>query len=164
MLSNDIQCKYMFMFPLKNLARKGLICQYLLPLSPLGHVLWWPLLKLQSWYPGVLFNIRYPSETHLKLKSRENSFVNNIHFNCPIGLKFCTEHGNDTAVLCAQFQSDWSTEAWVMGKRDFARFELKMNFGRIAYIAQGPWHVVKSLQLIGRSVIVKKCYRCSIFK
>ena len=25
MWSNDIRCKYMFMFPLKNLARKGLI-------------------------------------------------------------------------------------------------------------------------------------------
>ena len=24
MWSNDIECKYMFMFPLKNLARKGL--------------------------------------------------------------------------------------------------------------------------------------------
>ena len=24
MWSNDIKCKYMFMFPLKNLARKGL--------------------------------------------------------------------------------------------------------------------------------------------
>ena len=25
MWSNDIKCKYMFMFPLKNLARKGII-------------------------------------------------------------------------------------------------------------------------------------------
>ena len=28
MLSNDIKCKYMFMFLLKNLARKGLIEKY----------------------------------------------------------------------------------------------------------------------------------------
>ena len=27
MCKNDTKCKYMFMFPLKNLARKGLICQ-----------------------------------------------------------------------------------------------------------------------------------------
>ena len=85
-------------------------------------------------YAGVLCNIGYPSETHLKLKSRDISFVHNIRFHCPIGLKFCTEHGSDTAVLCAKFQNDRSTEAWVMDKRDFARFEFKMNFGRISYI------------------------------
>ena len=39
---------------------------------------------------------------------------------------------------CAKFQSDRLTEAWLMGKRDFARFEFKMNVGRISYIAQGP--------------------------
>ena len=66
------------------------------------------------------------------------SFVHNIRFNCPIGLKFCTEHGSNTAVLCATFQSDRWTGAWVMGKRDFASFESKMNFGRISYNAQGP--------------------------
>ena len=33
MWSNDLKCKYIFMFPLKNLARKGLICQSL-PLCP----------------------------------------------------------------------------------------------------------------------------------
>ena len=63
--------------------------------------------------PGVLCNIGYPSETYLKLKCREILFDHNIRFNCPIGLKFCTEHGSDTAVLCAKFQSDQSTEAWV---------------------------------------------------
>ena len=91
------------------------------------------------WSPGVLCNIGYPSETRLKRKSREISFVHDIRFNCPIGLKFCIEHGSDTAVLCAKFQSDQSIEAWVMDKRDFTRFEFKMNFGRISYIAQGPW-------------------------
>ena len=89
--------------------------------------------------PGVLCYIGYPSETHLKLKSCEISFVHNIHLNCPMGLKFCTEHGSDTAVLCAKFQTDRWTEAWVMSKRDFVRFEFKMNFGRISHIAQGPW-------------------------
>ena len=27
--------------------------------------------------------------------------------SCPIVLKFCTEHGSDTAVLSAKFQVDW---------------------------------------------------------
>ena len=89
--------------------------------------------------PGVLCNIGYPSEPHLKLKSHEISFVHNICCDCPIGLKFCTEHGSDTVVLCTKFQSNRSTEAWVMGKRYFARSHFKMNFGRISYIAQGPW-------------------------
>ena len=40
--------------------------------------------------PGVLYNIRYPSETHLKFKSREISFVHKTHVNCPIVLNFCT--------------------------------------------------------------------------
>ena len=56
--------------------------------------------------PGVLCNIWYPSKTHLKLKSREISFVHNIRFSCPIVLKFCTEHGSITAVLCATFRDD----------------------------------------------------------
>ena len=64
-----------------------------------------------------------PSEAHLKLKSRKISFVHNVRFNCPIGLKFCIEYGSDTAVLCVRFQSDRSTEAWVMGTRNFARFD-----------------------------------------
>ena len=57
--------------------------------------------------PGVLCNIGYPPETHLKTKSREISFAHNFRFNCPIVLKFCTEHGSDTAVPCAKFQNDW---------------------------------------------------------
>ena len=59
----------------------------------------------------VLCNIGYPSETHLELKSHEISLVHNIRFNYLIDLKFCTEHGSDTAVLCAKLQSDRSTEA-----------------------------------------------------
>ena len=32
------------------------------------------------------------------------------HFICEIVLKFCTEHDSDTAVLCAKFQNDLTTE------------------------------------------------------
>ena len=53
-------------------------------------------------------------------------------------LEYCTEHGNDTAVLCAKFQNVWRTETDVMDERDFARFEFKMRFRRIFYIAQHP--------------------------
>ena len=56
-----------------------------------------------------LCNIGYPSETYLKLKFREMSFLNNSRFGYPIVVTFCTEHGSDTAVLCAKFQNDWTT-------------------------------------------------------
>ena len=49
----------------------------------------------------------YLSEIHLKLKSRETSFIHNICFSYPIILKFFTEHGSDTAMLCAKFQNVW---------------------------------------------------------
>ena len=51
-------------------------------------------------------NIGYPSEAHLKLKSREISFIHNINLSCLIILKFYTEHGSITAVLCAKCQND----------------------------------------------------------
>ena len=36
-----------------------------------------------------LCNIGYPPESHLKFKSGEITFVHNICFSCPVGLKFC---------------------------------------------------------------------------
>ena len=61
-------------------------------------------------HPWGCCNIGYPSETHLKLKSCEIFFAHNICFIYPIILKFCTEHGSITAVLCAKFQNDRTTE------------------------------------------------------
>ena len=40
-------------------------------------------------------------------------------------------------MLCATFQSDWVIAKWVMGKRDFARFEFKNRLGRIFHIVHG---------------------------
>ena len=60
--------------------------------------------------PGVLHDVGYPSETHLKLKSRDISFVHNIRFSCPIVLKFCTAHGSITAMPWAKFQNDWMSD------------------------------------------------------
>ena len=79
----------------------------------------------------------------VKLKSCEISFAHNIHFNCRIILKFYTEHGNISisisAMLCAKFQNDWSTEAWFVDKHDdFVRFGFKMHIGRTSIIAWDP--------------------------
>ena len=49
-----------------------------------------------------------------KLKSLKNSFAHNLICSCPIILKFCTEQGSDTAMLCAKFQNDGETEMDVM--------------------------------------------------
>ena len=56
-----------------------------------------------------------------------------------IALKFCTEQGSITAVLCAKFQTEWTIEMGVVDKQDFARFEFKMSFGQISYIPL-TWH------------------------
>ena len=74
--------------------------------------------------PRALYNIGYPSEIHLKLKSREISFAHNSCFSWSIALKFYTEHGSNTAVLCAKFQTEWTD---VMDERDIAIFEFKMG-------------------------------------
>ena len=50
-------------------------------------------------------SLRYPSKTHIKLKSREILFVrnsDNTPFSCPIVLKFYKEYGNIPVVLCAK--------------------------------------------------------------
>ena len=67
--------------------------------------------------PGVPCNIRYPSETHLKPKSREISFAHNLFISYPNILKFCKEHGSYTAMLCVKFQSNWTTEKDVIDER-----------------------------------------------
>ena len=74
-----------------------------------------------TWSRG-LCNVGYSSEIHLKLKSREVSFVHNFHMNCPIVLKFRTQHDSITALFSAQFQNYWVTEKPFTGKPDFARF------------------------------------------
>ena len=46
----------------------------------------------------------------LKLKSRKISFAYNLFLSWWIVLKFCTEQGSATVVLCAKVQNDWATE------------------------------------------------------
>ena len=64
----------------------------------------WPSVYEATYTNGILVlcNVRYPPETHLKLKSREISFAHNFLINYSIISKFCTEHGSDTAVLGAK--------------------------------------------------------------
>ena len=56
-----------------------------------------------------------------------------------------------TVMLCVKFQNDWMIEKEIVGKRDFARFEFKMSFGRISYIAQ---HLRFPLYLSGEHSIL----------
>ena len=45
-----------------------------------------------------------------QLRFNEILLVLNINFNCQIVLKFCSEHGSDTAMLWAKFQNDLTIE------------------------------------------------------
>ena len=78
---------------------------------------------IKSHNPGVLCNKGHPSETHLKLKSHVILFFHNICHGCEIVWKFCTEHGSNTAVLCAKIEDDWIIDTYAAGERDFADFE-----------------------------------------
>ena len=42
-------------------------------------------------------------------------------------MKYFTEHGSITAVLCAKFQNDLTTKIDIKDERDFARIEFKMT-------------------------------------
>ena len=59
----------------------------------------------------------YPSATHFQLKPCVKFLAHNLFLNCPIVSKFCTEHGSDTAMLCAKFQNNWTTEMDVVDKQ-----------------------------------------------
>ena len=66
----------------------------------------------------------------------------------------CTEHGSDTAVLCAKFQNDWTTETDVMDEQNFARFEFKMSFGALPWITRpltAPSHFLNRCWVFKRS-------------
>lgn len=66
-------------------------------------------------------NCIYNTGSHLQppeLKSPKILFVHSF-FICQIALNFCTCH---TAVLCAQFQSDWKTRTDVMDNNYFRDF------------------------------------------
>ena len=96
--------------------------------------IWVIMLKYCVTFDHIVSNIIYPENIKCKLIPSTSSrwlyrkwqfrnilfpedavniadiFVHNLNFNRPIILKFCTEHGSDTAVLCAKFQNDWTTK------------------------------------------------------
>ena len=111
--------------PLYNTVQYNTVLHAVLAITNLGY--YW-----------ALCNMGHPCQTHLKHESREISFAHKISLFSPIVLKFCTEHGSDTAVLCAKFQKDWTAESGVKDERNFARFEFKMSFRRMSHVAQCP--------------------------
>ena len=90
---------------------------------------WFLYCFIKKWFHTILYHfkgccnriVRYTSETHPKPKTFENLLIHNIHFRCSVILKFCTEHGNITAMLWTKFQNNWATDV-------FMRFEFKMCF------------------------------------
>ena len=68
--------------------------------------------------PGGRYNIEHPPEIHLRHISRKISFVQDYIRIQLLILKFCTEHGSVTAVLCAKFQNDWMMGMGEINERD----------------------------------------------
>ena len=50
-------------------------------------------------------------------------------------MKFCTDHGNITAVLCAKFRNNWPTQMDDVDEQVFVRIGLDMSFDGISDIA-----------------------------
>ena len=84
------------------------------------------------------YKISVLCETRLKLKFREILIARNILLRCQMVVKFCTEHGSITAVLCANFQNDLTIEIDVLKERHFVRFEFKLSFKWISCITTAP--------------------------
>ena len=59
------------------------------------------------------------------------SFVHNLFHSCPIVLKLSQHYHVWEKIL-----NDWTTQVYIKDERGFARFEFKMNFVRIYYIAK----------------------------
>ena len=115
--------------------------------------------------------VRYRNPNLVKSRLPKAFFV-----SYAIVLIFCTELGSDTAVLCAKFQTNWTIGTEVVDERDFARFQFKICFGRISYIAQHPrLECIGARPLTTKTAITTKthpnhnnsvciCYRLNIRK
>ena len=51
-------------------------------------------------------------------------FTHNLLIRCQIYFSFCSEHGNDIAIACANFRNDLTAELDVLDWRDFATLVL----------------------------------------
>ena len=83
----------------------------------------------------------YPSETHLKPKSRENVFAHHLILNCPIVPKFCTEHDSITVNFetSGQLERMLWTCSDILNRVEFVfakhRVYLRLNIVRCRYNA-----------------------------
>ena len=77
--------------------------------------------------------IAHPSETPLKIKSRDNKFVNNVLLYSKVYLSrcICTEIG--TAVICVNYRHDTTIGTDDMEVWDFARLDFKLSFERVLW-------------------------------
>ena len=66
------------------------------------------------------------------------SLICKIDISCPINLKFCTEHGSVTAVLCAKFQNNLTTERVVKNKSYFQKLSFLDDFWVAFRYCNGP--------------------------
>ena len=74
-------------------------------------------------------------------------------------------------MLYDRLQSDWATETHIMDERDLSRFEFKISFGRMSYIATAPesykfipiysvcWYWYVQFAITSSQSIVL-CFRC----
>ena len=75
------------------------------------------------------------SEMHLSL----TSFTHNVLLRCQIDLRIYKEHDSVIAVICRNVLSDLTTKMYVLNEGAFAKFLVKMRFGRPSYISQAGW-------------------------
>ena len=122
------------------------ICHCLkdLTVSPSGSKLGPVMCALQGLCGKSIRGIIRPGETgegNTKLrtfKSREIIFIYNICLCYPIALKFCTEHGGDTAMFVINFRKDQTTKREVMDNLGLTRFRFKTSFVQLSYNETSP--------------------------
>ena len=96
------------------------------------------------WISELSCNIRISSKVHFKLKYIQISFDHDFCLSCEIILESCTEHGSITAMLCAKFQNDFTTQMDGMHKTDIAKLYLT-EFWTNCFFCHGPLDVLFSV-------------------
>ena len=91
-----------------------------------------------------------PCQIHYKHQSCKNFFIHNKFPYCLDVLKFCTEHGSHTAVLCAKFQIISTIDLVVMKEWDCMKFEFNSLWS-----CDGTW------QLWSRSTLAQPMMACT---
>ena len=117
---------------------------------------WWNIIIMRLLYYRI-----YPPKTHFKIKSHKILLVHNIHFSCQIILTFCTEHGSVTAMLCAKFQNDLTTEKYIMCKKNSQNLRSRCSILQSTSDDPGAptavwWIKKKRKEIIKKSVIMHK--------